>query len=182
MHGFRENLRAPAFIHDLAEEVVRHSRCLNNLDGINGVQVTPNHGGGYDFEAEPVNGSVAEDLYPGLWYPTLQTGFWSETQDPEIIQIGYGYFIDSMNGWRIEPTEVKVTGGTIEKPSFAYLEYTHDGVPVIAAQTISVLPIPTATVYRRALVETALVQGVPIIVNRVCREIIEIDGLMGRLA
>lgn len=169
-HLFDENVPVPIFLRPLGQLVRKMARCLNHLYGANGVAIYPNEHGGLDVDASP---GAATTEYPGCWAPVA-------IDDTEgTIEIGRGYVVDTTRTYRVGPTTVKVAGGTVAQPTFIYLEVPHTGSAFVGSTSITSLPLPTLTAFRVPLLEVGKASGRIVVVDRLCRDVVHISGLLG---
>ena len=119
-------------------------------------------------------GGGGADPYPGLWLPG------AIDDEAGTITIGAGIVIDTTRCYEVPAVAVTVVGGTLAAPNYIFLELPHEGTAVIFATSLGALPQPSETVYRHPLVKVAKIQGRITVIDRLCRDVISIPGLLGR--
>jgi hypothetical protein len=159
-------------IGPIGKELNKIARKLNGLRGFDGIEVFDTPTGLHIYGGA---GGGADD--GGLWAPGE-----IDPDDPHVIEVFGGILVDTMRAHRVldATNGVTVTSGTRQSPSYIYLRMPYDGTPSIASESVSQIPVPTKDEYRHPLIEVALERDEVVILRRLCRDVIVINGLMAR--
>lgn len=145
---FKENYAGPVFLKRVFGHMNAVGRCLNNLRGVGGCEITPNEFGGLDIRAA----ASKMALFP-----------WSiVSMNPQLktAALRPGWVIHGVYNPQQVIGSLTVSGGTLDNPTYAVLEYSYTSrTASISPATTSQYPVSDATTFRCALHSFAVIDN-----------------------
>lgn len=154
-------MKGSGVFRPIVEELMKHARALANMRGMDGVDVTPNVDGGYDFSG---TGSSS--------YRQRPFGFGGVDVTERKILVRGGWILRGEQQLIVADTAVIVAGGTRTSPTHGFLEYVFNpgggGSARIVPATVTDRPrhsLGDAPIFRRTLFRAYLLRGIPTLLD-----------------